>query len=248
FEPPHSEIAYTLNNLASLYFDLADYDSALIYAKGGLAQRRVVFGPNHVETVASLGNVSRIYQLMKAYDSSLVYKIQMNQAMETILPPAHPYRIGGLCQIAALYLSKGEYKKAIEGYEKAVAMYKKLAEGQKKGRYPVQGRISYHGLAIGLFRIGEFGRAKEMVQRANELNESIEKPNERIRANMKVTLGRILIGQNDLAQGEKLLLEAKAYLAPLTGDARVDAYLDNIEAGLQEIKEKRNPSPEGEGA
>ena len=72
YEAPHSEIAYTLNYLASTHMYLQNYKQAKSYALNSLSQRLATLGNAHVETLGSQGNVARIYSHLGMHDSAIV--------------------------------------------------------------------------------------------------------------------------------------------------------------------------------
>ncbi|MEM7513486.1 MAG: tetratricopeptide repeat-containing protein kinase family protein, partial [Bacteroidota bacterium] len=230
YEAPHSEIAYTLNNLASLFYQKVEYDSAIYYARESYVQRRKVFGLGHVETVASIGNMSRIYHQQEEWDSSLVYKYLMNTSLDQIFDGPHPYKVSALDQIGRLLLTLNRLDEADSIYEKDIAAYQELLQAQEGNAYSKYGVIAYEGKGMVHYQEGEYRKALPYLEKAHTL--SLEMGNEPTheKASSRYYLGLCQreLGRNQ--ESEKNLLEAREYF--LTAPVRYEKQLVKLDTLL----------------
>jgi len=116
-------------------------DTALIYARASLEQRKNVFGLYHVETVACMGNVSRIYSGMGQIDSSLTLAIAMENSLSGIFGGAHPYLLGAISQQGNRYNQLNRYEEGAESFRRGIVMHKQLTAGKGENSLTFQGAV-----------------------------------------------------------------------------------------------------------
>ena len=230
YEAPHSEIAYTLNNLASLFYQKVEYDSAIYYARESYVQRKKVFGLGHVETVASIGNMSRIYHLQEKWDSSLVYKYLMNTSLNQIFEGPHPYKISALDQVGRLLLTLDRLEEADSIYELDIAAYKELLQAQKGNNYPKYGVVAYEGKGLVHYKKGEYRKALPYLEKARtySLAQGNEPTHEKATSRYYLGLCQMELGRKQ--EGKKNLLEAREYFQ--TAPVRYEKQLIRLDSLL----------------
>ncbi len=230
YEAPHSEIAYTLNNLASLFFQKVEYDSAIYFARESYVQRRKVFGLGHVETVASIGNMSRIYHQQEEWDSSLVYKYLMNTSLDEIFDGPHPYKISALDQVGRLLLTLDRLEEADSIYDRDITVYQELLKANEGNAYPRYGSVVYQGKGLVFYEKGQYIQALPYMEKAYGLSLEMGKELSHTRASAQYYLG---LCQSKLGMGqesEKNLLGAKEYF--LTAPVRYEKQLVRLDTLL----------------
>lgn len=122
--------ATSLNNLASLYENIADYQQALLLYQKAIYIKKNVLGQHHDDYASVLHNLANLYEKTGKYDEALplfkqVLKIRKSKSGESNLDYAT-----SLNSLAGLYESMDEYELALPLYEQSFAIRKnKLDEG-----------------------------------------------------------------------------------------------------------------------
>src|SRR5438128_9924509 len=68
--PQHPHTARSLNNLATLYYNLGQYEDALSLLQQAVAIRQQVLGSEHPHTATSLNNLAILYNRLGRYEQA----------------------------------------------------------------------------------------------------------------------------------------------------------------------------------
>jgi tetratricopeptide (TPR) repeat protein len=93
----------------------------------------------------------------------LVKYLRAKKIYDRSLPPGHPNRALPRVNLGNVYLSAGDYEKALEEYESAL----KLQEASLPGDHPDIAR-TLHNLAVVQAHRGMIDQAKEYLERAED--------------------------------------------------------------------------------
>jgi len=118
-DPPHSDIAITLNHFTSLYYNTGEYDKGIVTGEESLRQRKSIFGLNHRETIASASNLARIYSDNGQSDKALESYSEILEILKVIYPDPHPYHVAIMSTIGHIYRKMENYDDAVEYYDLA---------------------------------------------------------------------------------------------------------------------------------
>ena len=80
----------SLNNLASLYQAMGQYEEALLLIQRALAIREKELGPTHPDTATSLNNLAVLYKAMGQYEEALPLYERALAIREKELGPSTP--------------------------------------------------------------------------------------------------------------------------------------------------------------
>jgi CHAT domain-containing protein len=106
----HPHYARTLNNLASCYSAIGNYQKAIEYGTEALKIQKSVFGKNHPVYAISLSNLAKHYSVIGNYQKATELEIESLKIRETVLGKNHPLYAISLGNLAAYFIQKKEYK------------------------------------------------------------------------------------------------------------------------------------------
>ena len=123
--PDHTDVATSLNNLASLYHALGNYAKVEPLYKRSLAIYEKALGPDHTDVATSLNNLASLYQDLGDYAKAEPLCKRSLAIKEKALGPDHPNVAVSLNNLAELYYSLGDYAKAEPLYKCSLAIDEK---------------------------------------------------------------------------------------------------------------------------
>ena len=135
-DPPHSEIAITLNHFTSLYYNTGEYKKGIKTGEESLKQRKAVFGVNHIETVASASNLARIYNQNGNIDKALKRYYEILDMLNAIYLGPHPYQVAISSSIGHLHRKNRNFAEAQKYYDLAHLIMEKMG-GNKNPRMEI---------------------------------------------------------------------------------------------------------------
>jgi tetratricopeptide (TPR) repeat protein/tRNA A-37 threonylcarbamoyl transferase component Bud32 len=168
-EPPHRKLlgeehplyATSLDNLALLYRDMADYREALPLLEQALALRKQRLGGQHPDYATSLNNLAKLYRDMGDYRKALPLFEQARDLDKQRLGEGHPRYAASLNSLAVLYRAMGDYRKALPLVVQARDLYKQL-----QGEQPPDYAASLNSLARQYQDMGDYSKALPMYEQA----------------------------------------------------------------------------------
>ena len=160
--------AVSLNNIATLYKDCADYENALKLLERIKAIREKVLGKEHPSTATTYNNIALVYGSQGDYTKALEWNEKALAIHEKVLGKEHPDTATTYNNIAFVYSRQGDYTKALEWYEKALAIREKVL-----GKEHPDTAATYNNIAGVYSRQGDYPRALEWYEKALAISEKV---------------------------------------------------------------------------
>ncbi len=225
FPEVHTEVAASLNNLASLYRSQGEYAAALPLYQKALAIHEQVLGTQHPNTAISLNSLAALYESQGEYTAALPLYQKALAIREQVLGTQHPSTATSLNNLALLYRSQGEYTAALPLYQKALAIREQVLGTQHPST-----ATSLNNLAE-LYRTqGEYAAALPLYQKALAITEQVlgtQHPNTATSLN---NLALLYYSQDDYAAALPLFQKAVEIAQNRLGSEHPDTklYLKNL--------------------
>ncbi|KAL1925503.1 uncharacterized protein VTP21DRAFT_386 [Calcarisporiella thermophila] len=127
YESEHTEIATSLNNLATLFRYQSDYARAEQLYEKALAIRENILGLEHSKSATSLNNLACLYHYQFDFDRALLLFQRALTIYERSLGYEHPFTITILNNLAECHNDQGNYDRAEPLYQKLLAIDEKLS-------------------------------------------------------------------------------------------------------------------------
>jgi tetratricopeptide (TPR) repeat protein len=121
----HPATLASLNNLATLNWDLGRYDDAEPLYHEALEGRRRILGADHPETLKSLNNLGFLYQARGRHDEAEPLFKQALEGHRRRLGANHPDTLTNLNNLALLYVACGRY-------DDAEPLFKEALDGRQR--------------------------------------------------------------------------------------------------------------------
>jgi len=148
----HSDVALSLNNLASLYDSQGRYCEAEPLYKQALEMIQRLFQGDHPHVASSLNNLAGFYNSQGRYSEAEPLLQQALEMRQRLFQGDHPHVASSLNNLAGLYDSQGRYCEAEPLYLQSLEMIQRLFTGDHPdvadslnnlaGLYDSQGRYS----------------------------------------------------------------------------------------------------------
>ncbi|MCE7925732.1 MAG: CHAT domain-containing protein [Haliscomenobacteraceae bacterium CHB4] len=122
----HPDYAWSLNNLASLYLDMGNYEKAQPLYVEALTVYEKVLGKEHPEYALSLTGLANVYWEMDNYEKAKPLYLEALVIREKVLGKVHPEYARSLSNLALLYKSMGNNEKAELYYLEALTIKEKV--------------------------------------------------------------------------------------------------------------------------
>jgi tetratricopeptide (TPR) repeat protein len=158
--------AISLNNIATLYKDCADYKNALRLFERIIAIREKALGKEHPDAAATYNNIAEVYDNQGEYDKALEWHEKALAIREKALGKEHPDTATTYNNIALVCDNQGEYNKALEWHEKALAISEKAL-----GKEHPSTATTYNNIAGVYNDQGEYEKALEWYEKALAIRE-----------------------------------------------------------------------------
>ena len=159
-------ISNLLNNLAGVYKDQGDYESALEYYEKDLEISVKILGSDHPDTATTYNNMALVYDAQGDYEKALEYYDKALEVRERALGSDHPYTAETYNNMAVVYKEQGDYDKALEYYDKAL----EVNESVLGSDHPATA-TTYNNMGSVYRKQGEYEKALEYYSKAIEVAE-----------------------------------------------------------------------------
>lgn len=167
----HAEQMVCLNNLASFYFDIGNYQKALEITFDVLELKKKILGEKHPDYLNELNNLTVIYSSIGDYLKAIEINEWLTEQQKTILGENHPNYINSLNNLAQLYSNLGDFSKAIDFSQKVVNLRKEIL-GEEHPEF----LLSLGTLSSIYSKSGDYKKAINILQNITEkLKESFGK-------------------------------------------------------------------------
>jgi tetratricopeptide (TPR) repeat protein/transcriptional regulator with XRE-family HTH domain len=159
--PEHPDMAYPLNNLATLYKEQGKYAEAEPLYRRALHIREQQLGPEHLEVAHPLNGLALLYYRQGKYEEAEPLYQRALHILEQQVGPEHRQVAYPLNNLANLYQEQGKYAEAEPLYQRALH----IREQQLGPEHP-QIAIPLTNLAELYQKQGKYTEAEALYQRA----------------------------------------------------------------------------------
>ncbi|WP_013325063.1 tetratricopeptide repeat protein [Gloeothece verrucosa] len=223
-----TQLAFSLNQLALLYYSQGRYEQAEPLYKQALELRKRLLGDNHPDVASSLNNLAGLYYSQGRYEQAEPLYKQALELRKRLLGDNHPDVASSLNNLAGLYSSQGRYEEAEPLYKQALELRKRLL-----GDNHPDVASSLNNLA-GLYSSqGRYEEAEPLYKQALELRKRLLGDNHPNVATSLNNLAGLYDSQGRYEEAEPLYKQALELSKRLLGDNHPDVAtsLNNL-AGL----------------
>jgi tetratricopeptide (TPR) repeat protein len=123
--PDHSDIAFSLNNLAILHYFQGRYAQAQPLQERALSIREMALGPGHPDVAHSLNNLANLHRRQGRYAHAQSLHERALAIREEALGPDHTDVASSLNNLAEIHSSQGRFAQAQPLHERALAIKEK---------------------------------------------------------------------------------------------------------------------------
>jgi len=164
----HPKTLSALNDLASYYSSLGDYNKAFELQNIVSNARIEIQGENHLDTLTSLSNLANYYFYLGNYNKAFELQNTVYNARKEIQGANHPDTLTTLNNLASSYSSLGDYNKAFELQNK---VYK--AQREILGENNPLTLISLINLASSYSNLRDYNKALEIGNAVYALSKEV---------------------------------------------------------------------------
>jgi len=201
----HPDYATSLNDVASLYLDLANYAKAEPLYVEALAIRKQVLGVNDLDYARSLNNLAVLYRDQGNYVKAEPLYAEALAIKKQLLGEEHPDYAASLNNLAGLYEDQGNHVKAEPLYVEALAIRKQVL-GAKDPSYAG----SLNNLAVFYAVQGNYAKAEPLFVEVLAINKQVFGEKHPLYAGSLNNLAESYENQGNYAKAEPLFVEALA--------------------------------------
>jgi len=195
--------AVTLENIAALYKNYADYSNALRLLNRIMAIREKVLGEMHQDTAIACNNIAYANKYLNDTYSALPWYERALNINKEVLGDNHPSTADNYNNIAIIFSEQEDYTKAIEFHEKALGIYKEILGPENPKTAGV-----YSDIAFILNEQGEHSRALEMFENCLNIQEKILGPGHPDVALTYNNIAMVYVNKNEHTKALEFLLRA----------------------------------------
>jgi len=224
----HSDIADSLNTLATLYESQGRYAEAEPLYLQALEMRQRLLGHEYPDVATSLNNLAGLYASQGRYAKAEPLYRQALEMRQRLLGNEHPAVATSLNNLAFLYSSQGRYAKAEPLYRQALEMRQRLLGNE----HPLVAE-SLNNLAALYAKQGRYTAAETLYHQALEMRQRLFGTEHPDVANSLNNLAELYRSQGRYTAAETLYYQALKMRQRLLGNEHplVASSLNNL-AGL----------------
>ena len=217
-------VAKCYNDLASLYYRLAEYQKAESLFLDSLRLMKNIFGENHPDYAKALEGLALLYNNQGAYQKAEPLFLKCFEIRKKVLGKNHPDYIASLNNLAFFYYSKGDYQKAVPLYLQVIEITKKSSENH------INYATSLNNLATLYNDQGNSQKAEPLYLKAIEIRKKNSGENHTDYANSLNNLAIFYNEQGAYQKAESLCLQALEIYKKVLGENHPDyaTSLDNL--------------------
>ena len=221
----HPDVAVSLNNIGSVYFDQGDYTKALEYYDKALKIRTELLGENHPDVAVSLNNIGSVYFDQGDYTKALEYYDKALKILTELLGEFHPDVATSLNNIGFVYSNQGDYNKALEYYDKVLKIQKELL-----GESHPDIAVSLNNIGSVYYFNGDYDKALEYYDKALKIQKELLGENHPDVARSLNNIGFVYSNQGDYDKALEYYDKALKIQRELLGENHPDVArsLNNI--------------------
>ena len=125
FSGKDPRLAYSLDNVASIYAAAGKLDKAELYCKRALSVTEDIYGKMHLKTANCINNLAGVYYNQQRYGDAEPLCVQVLTIYNKVLGPDHQDVGMAANNLAMLYHAQGQYGLAELLYERALPIRRK---------------------------------------------------------------------------------------------------------------------------
>jgi CHAT domain-containing protein len=203
--PEHPDVAFSLINLAKLYYDRGDYEKAEPFYGRAVTIREKALGPEHPDLARLLHNLADLYKDRGEYAKAEPLYGRALTIREKVLGPAHIDVASTLNDLADLYREIGDYAKAEPLFQRALVIVERSVGPEHPGVAQVLNNLA------NLYRArGDYARAEPLYGRALAITEKALGQEHIEFAESLADLSRLYAAKGDYARAVAVLSRANA--------------------------------------
>ena len=221
------DYAWTVNNLAGLYWQTGRYKLSENYYLEACSIREKVLGSEHPDYAWSLHNLAILYVDMGYYEKAEPLYLKAKAIREKVLGKSHPDYAYSLNHLANLYKRLGDIEKAEAWYLEAKEVFA-ISIGKNHPNYA----WCLNNLSNLYQQMGNFKKAEDLIREANNIREKTLGENHPDYISGLESLGTIYLDQGIFDTAEVLFLKAIEIREKVFGKENLDFTVYNNNLGL----------------
>ena len=201
----HPEVATSLNELATLYWNMNKFEQAEPLFRQALDIREKTLGPEHPEVANSLNNLALVYQFQGCYSLAEPLFTRSLTIWERISGANLSDLATGFYNLGTLYIDQGKYDQAEVPLRRALTIWEQTL-------VPDHPDLTYalHFLAVLYTEQGRYTQAEPLFQQALAIREQAFGPEHSEVAHVLNNLATLYRAQGKYTQAESLFQRAFA--------------------------------------
>jgi len=201
-----------LENLASIYIQLAQLEKAEPIYIQAAEIRKKVSGESHPDYGKSLNNLAGLYKKMGLYEKAEPFYLEAMVISKKVFGESHADFAISLNNLAALYEDMGQYKKAEPLYSEAMVISKKVF-GESHPNYAT----SLNNLALLYTKMSQYEKAEPLYVEAMTIRKNVLGKSHADYANSLNNLASLYQDMGGYEKAEPLYIESKEIRKKLFG-------------------------------
>jgi serine/threonine protein kinase len=210
--PDHADTLATLDDLASLTYELGDDDESESFTRESIDRRHMPIGQTSDEMIASMNHLAIICTRQERYEEAESLHLETYKICLTVRGPDDESTLTSLNNLASWYYRRGRF-------EEAVVRHAETLEARQRvlGELHPHTLISSSNLGGTLCRLGRFIEAKPHLEHAVTAGLEVLGPDHPHLAAFRRYLGECLIGLEDYELAKQCLEQALDVCIPQLG-------------------------------
>jgi tetratricopeptide (TPR) repeat protein/predicted Ser/Thr protein kinase len=158
-EPEHEEAIATMNNLAALLSDMAEYDDAGALYERVLAQRERVHGPDAPRTIISRANLAMHHNYLGDYELAEQLMQRVIEDSDRVLGEWHPASLNHRMSLAMILADSDRYEQAAQIYDVYLPLMEQVLGADSTDTLRVSANYGYV-----LMQLEQYHEARDIMQ------------------------------------------------------------------------------------
>lgn len=160
-DPDYKDLATCHSNIANLFLDMADLDSAERHQGEAIRIRKKIFGENHPDTAMSYCNMALICSQRAKYQDAIRYQEKAIRILENA-PDCNPLSLAiAYANMAQISYDQGFYEEALNWEKKALKIRKDFLDDDS--HYLA---VSYNNISLYFCTVGKVDKAEAYARKA----------------------------------------------------------------------------------
>jgi len=201
--PDHADSLATLDDFASLTYELGDDDESEKYTRESIDRRHTPDGGASDEMIASMNHLALICTRQERYEEAESLHLETYRMCRTARGPDDESTLTSLNNLASWYYRRGRFEEATTRHAETLQARRRVL-----GELHPHTLISSSNLGGTLCQLGRFADAKPYLEHAVTAGHEVLGPDHPHLAAFRRYLGECLIGLEDYEQAKRCLEQA----------------------------------------